>query len=213
MKEGVNGQSILEMMSSSLERLHPDDIAFLFATGKNELFLRDILGSYMNRNLGLSGNEFVAREWKKHDLAIVDGHTPLILIEGKSWIHYDAASKGKLLKGKKSVREAMEIDIKKMRKTLNQFPHARAFITNILFSVEVSEEFPLEFGHLTYGKYHEQGRRKNGTYEKLFSTGVCQLRDLMERYGNVSHSEMLAGIYAGLRVRFDFLVLELWPGP
>ena len=76
MKARIDGRRILEMMSSSLERLHPDDIAFLFATGKNELFLRDVFGAYMNRNLVLSDSEFVAREWKKHDLAIIDGHVP-----------------------------------------------------------------------------------------------------------------------------------------
>lgn len=209
MMNDINSEKLLDFMSNSLERLHPDDIAFLFATGKNELLFRDMLASYMSRKLLLEKNEFVAREWKKHDLAVVRESEPLILIEGKSWIHYDAANKVKLARGPKSVKAAMETDIEKMRRQKKKHPAMRSFITNILFTVEVKDNSPLEYGHLTYGQYHRQGGRKLGSFDALASKGVSNLVELMSDYGVVAHASFPIGKYSDMHVHLDFFVMEV----
>ena len=57
MDREINEVTICEMMLEASSHLNPDDLAYLFATGKSELFLRDILAAYMNRTLGLDGRQ------------------------------------------------------------------------------------------------------------------------------------------------------------
>ena len=92
MNREITAESVCDMMVEALAHVHRDDLAYLFATGKNELYLRDHLAAYMHRNLGLSEEQFIGREWKKHDLTINNGSHPYAIIEGKSYIHYDAAN-------------------------------------------------------------------------------------------------------------------------
>ena len=84
----LTAHSICDMMAKAIFRFDPDDLAYLFATGKNELFLRDHLAAFMNKHLGLKGDEFIGREWKKHDLTVNDGHGLHAIIEGKSYIQF-----------------------------------------------------------------------------------------------------------------------------
>jgi len=108
MNRDITAESICDMMIEALAHVHRDDLAYLFATGKNELYLRDHLAAYMHRNLGLSEEQFVGREWKKHDLTINNGAHPYAIIEGKSYIHYDAANPMHLEGGKNTIKHDIE---------------------------------------------------------------------------------------------------------
>jgi hypothetical protein len=81
MNRDITAESVCDMMIEALAHVHRDDLAYLFATGKNELYLRDHLAAYMHRNLGLREEQFVGREWKKHDLTINNGAHPYAIIE------------------------------------------------------------------------------------------------------------------------------------
>ena len=49
MNRDITAESVCDMMVEALAHVHRDDLAYLFATGKNELYLRDHLAAHMHR--------------------------------------------------------------------------------------------------------------------------------------------------------------------
>lgn len=209
MNQELTVDTVSEMMKASLAAINREDLAHLFATGKNELLLRDLLASYMHRTLKLEGEEFVAREWKKHDLAIVNGFEPIAIIEGKSWAHFDSINQHKLLRAEKSVERALLQDIQKMRVTTEGHPKCKKFISTILFSVEVARDFPLAYGQLTYGSGHKGGVKKMGSFEELVIAGRGNLQALYSQYGQIAVNSLEVGTFLNMKVAVDFIVLEV----
>jgi len=212
MNREITADSVCVMMAVALAHVDPDDLAYLFATGKNELYLRDHLAAYMHRNLGLSEEQFIGREWKKHDLSINNGAHPYAIIEGKSYIHYDAANPKHLEKGKNTIKHDLERDLEKAVKTfkraLSKKDDRKIIFTAIMFTVEVTKDHDESIGNITYANYHRQGGNKFGSYPVLIEEGRKNLRNLMSRYGNVSSVQLNTGKYKGMQVTADFFAVE-----
>ena len=212
MNQVITADSVTVMMAVALAHVHPDDLAYLFATGKSELYLRDHLAAYMHRNLGLSEEQFIGREWQKHDLSINDGAHPHAIIEGKSYIHYDAANPKHLERGKNTIKHDVERDLAKAHKTFKWAPgkgdDRKVIFTAIIFTVEVTQDHDATIGNITYAKYHRQGGNKFGSYPVLIQEGRKNLRELMSRYGNVSSVPLNTGKYKGMQVTADFFAVE-----
>lgn len=208
----LTAHSICDMMAKAIFRFDPDDLAYLFATGKNELFLRDHLATFMNRHLGLQGDEFIGREWKKHDLTVNNGHSLYAIIEGKSYIHYDAANPTHLEKGKKSIKRDIEKDLGKSRETLlRKSRHnstCKKIFTAVMFTVELDPTFNESFGNITYAKYHRQGGTRFNGYDKLVEAGRENLERLLGEYGEVHSVFFPVGTYKGMKVHVDFFAVE-----
>lgn len=207
----ITAQDICNMMAKAIFPIDSNDLAYLFATGKNELFLRDHLAVFMNRHLGLVGDEFIGREWNKHDLTINNGHGLYAIIEGKSYIHYDAANPTHLEKGKKSIKRDIERDLEKSKKTLRkskQSSDCKKFFTAIMFTVEIDPTFDESFGNITYAKYHRQGGARFGGYDNLVEAGRKNLSRLLAEYGEVSSVHFPTGSYKGMKVHVDFFAVE-----
>ena len=125
------------LFAHSRDLIEPDDMAYLFATGKSELEIRNALTLYLHRNLEPS--QHALREWKRHDLAVLDSSgQPMLIIEGKVWSHTDVLTSKKLLVGEKSIKTALENDIQKLADSKKKYPNVRCFITIILFSIDVT---------------------------------------------------------------------------
>jgi hypothetical protein len=212
MNREITADSVCVMMAVALAHVDADDLAYLFATGKNELYLRDHLAAYMHRNLGLSEEQFIGREWKKHDLTINNGANPYAIIEGKSYIHYDAANPKHLEKGKNTIKHDLERDLAKTVKTfkraLGKKDDRKIIFTAIMFTVEVTKDHDESIGNITYAKYHRQGGNKFGSYPVLIQEGRKNLRELMSRYGKVSSVPLNTGKYKGMQVTADFFAVE-----
>lgn len=212
MNGDLTAHSICNMMAKAIHHVNPDDLAFLFATGKNELYLRDHLAAFMNKHLGLEGEEFISREWKKHDLTVNNGHGLHAIIEGKSYIHYDAANPTHLEKGKKSIKRDIERDLGKSSETLLRkskcSSDCKRFFTAIMFTVEIDPTFDESFGHVTYSKYHRQGGTRFKGYDKLVDVGRKNLSRLLGEYGEVSSVYFPSGSYKGMKVHVDFYAVE-----
>ena len=208
----INANSICEMMKKALEHVDPSDLAFLFATGKNELYLRDHLAAYMYKNLGLTGNQFIGREWKKHDLTINDGPNPYAIIEGKSYIHYDAANPTHLEKGKNSIKNDIERDLGKtthtLRRKLKLGLDCKRIFTAAMFTVAIEPSHDESIGHVTYAKYHRQGGNRFQGYVNLIAEGRKNLQRLLSEYGEVSSTTLPCGSYRNMKVTVDFYVVE-----
>ena len=206
----LNSNHICQAMAASLKNVSPDDLAYLFATGKNELHLRDLLALHLHKTLQLEGDEFVGREWRKHDLSINDGNTALVVIEGKSYIHYDAANKMHLEGGKNTIKHDLEKDLAKCHATNSKSKvETKIFFTAILFTVEALSSGDYRHKNLTYGQYHKQGIKKFGSISALREEGNKNLSGLLGNYGDVSAIELQAGTYRNLLVIADFHVLQV----
>jgi hypothetical protein len=215
MNKEINEITLCEMMLEAGNQIHPDDIAYLFATGKSELFLRDILAAYMSRTLSLDGrNQYIGREWKRHDLIVNDRLHPLAIIEGKSYIHKDAANNVRLLKGEKSIAADLKRDSQKSRKTLRKYlgkaeREGIVIFTTVLFTVDIPEDWDSDYGQVTYSKYHQSYIKKFGGSKNLIEAGNSALGDLLSKYGQVHQVRLNSGLFQGMQVTVDFFALKL----
>lgn len=84
MSTDVDFSQLIDTSISELENeLYEHELAYLAMTSKVELPLRDKLAYILHKNV--AANFFVAREWDRIDVAILDSHyTPHCLIEFKA---------------------------------------------------------------------------------------------------------------------------------
>lgn len=213
MEKLLTSQSLCDILVDSLSSVNPDDLAFLFATGKNELLIRDYLGIGLSHLTSPDSDEYVAREWKKHDLAIIKNGSPFAIIEGKSYIHYDSANPTRLKHGEKSIKKDLKKDIEKIEKTYKRkgvLPGlTHTFFSSILFTVETLHDNPFIQGSITYGQSHRQGSKRLGNYESLIAEGKEKLVSYLEEMGEVASTRLNCGSYNGMKVTADFIVLEI----
>ena len=197
------------LFAHSRELIESDDMAYLFATGKSELEIRNALTLYLHRNLEPS--QHALREWKRHDLAVLDSSgEPILIIEGKVWSHTDVLTPKKLLVGEKSIKSAMENDIQKLVDSKKKYPNVRCFITIILFSIDVtSSTAELKSSEIVkYEALHRRGIIKYKTSNKLQDEGRAKLRDFLDGYGQSMFLPMWSGNYHGMEVCSEVLILE-----
>ena len=202
--DGIRG-----LMAHSAGLIDADHMAYLFATGKSELEIRNALALYLHRELDPS--QHALREWKRHDLAVVDSlGDPLLLIEGKVWAHTDVITPKKLSGGDKSIKTALENDLKKLMKSRKKYPKVRCFATTVLFSIDVKGSTatlkPAEI--VKYESLHRRGLNKCRSIENLEDAGSTKMRALLEKYGDLMWLPMWRGTYHGMEVRSEILILQ-----
>ena len=204
-----NLDEIIDSMVDAIKEIPVNDLAYLFATGKSELEFRNQVALKWHRER--SEDEVVIREWKRHDLVVLNNNRPSLIMEGKHWIHYDAVSPTKLAKGPKSLKKEMEKDIAKIRKTQKRNPQAIGLISALLFTIDVSQKSDVELSHLhiKYGDYHAQGIKKCGNAEELAGRGRSHLRELMQEYGSLKRRPIEVGKYFGMPVEADLHLLQV----
>jgi hypothetical protein len=197
------------LFAHSQELIEADDMAYLFATGKSELEIRNALALYLHRKLEPS--QHALREWKRHDLAVLDSSgQPMVILEGKVWSHMDVLTPKKLLVGEKSIKTALENDIQKLADSKKKYPNVRCFITIILFSIDVTgstaDVKPREI--VKYEALHRRGMKKYKSINKLQDEGRAALRDFLDGYGETMFLPMWSGVYHGMQVSSEVLILE-----
>ena len=186
-----------------------EDMAYLFATGKSELEIRNALALYLHSNLDTT--QHALREWKRHDLALLDSSgEPMFIIEGKVWSHMDVLTPKKLLVGEKSIKTALENDIQKLADSKKKYPSVRCFITIVLFSIDVTtSSADLQTSEIVkYEPLHRRGMKKYKTLGELKSAGREKLGDFLDDYGQTMFLPMWSGIYHGMKVTSEVLILE-----
>jgi hypothetical protein len=197
------------LFAHSRDLIESDDMAYLFATGKSELEIRNALALYLHRNLEPAQHSL--REWKRHDLAVVDSAgKPVLIIEGKVWAHSDVINVRKRTGNRNSIRSELVKDIKKLIKAKEKYPDVRCYITIILFSIDVMNSTAL-LGTKEIVKYaplHRQGLTKYEILGQLEDEGVTKLIDLLSQYGDFMFLPMWEGSYHGMEMKSSVLILE-----
>lgn len=197
------------LFSHSQELIKHEDLAYLFATGKSELEIRNALALYLHRELEPS--QHALREWKRHDLAVLDSSgQPMVIIEGKVWSHMDVLTPKKLLVGEKSIKTALENDIQKLVDSKKKYPNVRCFITIVLFSIDVTtSSADLQTSEIVkYEPLHRRGMKKYKTIGKLRDEGREKLGDFLDGYGQTMFLPMGSSLYHGMQVSSEVLILE-----
>jgi hypothetical protein len=197
------------MSEDALRLIDPDDLAFYFASGKSEGLIRDHIATFMHKNLSLSGPEYVTREWKRHDLAVIYEDEPLVLIEGKSWIYHDAYRKSKLLTDKKSILNGALRDAKKLIETKKRHDLTEIYISTILYGIDTSMNHERSKMGITYYDSHGQGIKSAGNFHDLNGIGRSNLTQLHQAFGTTRRIPLRAGRYHGMQVEADFFLTRI----
>jgi hypothetical protein len=204
---------LARMSEDALKIIHPDDLAFYFASGKSEGIIRDHVAIFMHKNLSFSGPEYVTREWKRHDLAVIYEDQPLILIEGKSWIYHDAYRKGKLLTDKKSILNSALQDAKKLIEAKKRYDLTEIYISTILYGVDTSTYRERSKMGVTYHDSHNQGIKTAGNFNALNALGRSHLTQLHEAFGITKRFPLRIGTYHGMQVEADMFLTQIERNP
>ena len=76
------------------QEFRENELAYLALTQKPEHVLRDRVAFALHRALSKNSQELrVCREWKRIDLAVLDGGAPLVLVETKAFYSFDLLNK------------------------------------------------------------------------------------------------------------------------
>jgi hypothetical protein len=204
----IDPDSLMKIMVDAISEIAPDDLAYLFATGKSELEIRNQIALYLHRNS--QDNQIVTREWKRHDLAILEHGKPKLLIEGKSWIHADAVSPKKMFAGSRSIIAGLESDIKKMYATEEEYPGVNNYITTILFTVDVqrASKARLQDSAITYAGSHLRGIKSHENASELAGRGRGALSSAFASYGIVKREPLNSGYFHEFKVEADLFLLK-----
>ncbi len=201
--------SLMMHCQDAIHGMNADDLAYLFATGKSELEVRTQIALHLNRVR--ASNQTVAREWMRHDLAILEDGLPALVIEGKSWLHADAVNEKKLMKGSKSIRHGLEEDIKKLEKAADTFPHLVPYISMLNFSIDVRalDTDLYKNADIKYESTHRKGLEDFGSLEELAGHGRSSISNLLSEYGVVKRAPLKVGRYLGMPMEAEFYLLQL----
>ena len=207
----IDADDMMTLMVEAIEEIDPDDLAYLFATGKSELEIRNQIALHMHRNA--QANQVVSREWNRHDLAVLENGRPRIVVEGKSWIHADAADPHKLTRGDKSILKGLERDLEKLAETSKEHTDARSFITMVLFTIDLQgcSARQLKEAHIKYAGTHLRGIKNHADAEELAGRGRGALSQLLIEYGVVKRHPLNVGQYLRFQVEADFFLLQPTP--
>jgi hypothetical protein len=208
---GIDADDLMQLMVEAIGEIKPDDLAYLFATGKSELEIRNAIALHMHKHT--QGQQVISREWKRHDLAVLEFGKPRIVVEGKSWVHADAADSKKLVEGEKSIRHGLHNDLEKLEVTRNEFPNVSTFITMILFTVDLQGATPsqLNEAQVKYAPTHLRGIKKHSDAVELAGRGRGALSHFLNDYGVIKRHPLNVGRYLRFPVEADFFLLQPTP--
>jgi hypothetical protein len=207
----LTAKEIADLTVGGLQFFSLDQLAFLFSVGKIELLVRNLLVQQIAEKVKITEDQAVVREWKRHDLAFLEDGQPITLFEGKAWLHSDAVNQSKLEQSADSIWANHLGDIAKIRTTCESGPKARAFITMTLSSVNVERIEPELRTMVSYLETHARGIKQSGSFEQLRAQGNQNMREMLEKHGQVVSGELFGGEFGGAEVVADYFILELSP--
>lgn len=208
----LSAEKILHETKKSILYLGEKAMSFLFATGKVELIVRNLLAKSLSENLDLSDTQRVIREWSLHDLVILNSGSPEVILEGKAWIHADAVHPNKLDKGKAEIKNAFEKDVAKIQNTRLKYPQSRGFISTIFSSIDVIKGAPRVVELISYPKLHEAGIKSEGSFEDLHGRARSLFTEFLKtrpEVFDIKREILFVGIYEGMEIWVDVFLVEI----
>jgi hypothetical protein len=180
---------IIDAIEIMKRRFSQDSTAlWVTATGKPELFVRDHFGAIIaEKNPDL----IVAREWNKHDLALLDVNADVqVLIEGKHLYDFDLHSKSIRAR----YRDSLLQDLEKMKKGVE----SRNYVSLLMTSIRTP--IPNSLVRVTkYSRGINKALKKYGS--DLMEKSVFEARDFLAEFGEIMiETELVKGQSLGLDI-------------
>jgi len=180
---------IINAIEIMKQRFSQDSTAlWVTATGKPELFVRDHFGAIIaEKNPDL----IVAREWNKHDLALLDLNADVqVLIEGKHLYDFDLHSKSIRAR----YRDSLLQDLEKMKKGVE----SRNYVSLLMTSIRTP--IPNSLVRVTkYSRGINKALKKYGS--DLMEKSVFEARDFLAEFGEIMfETELAKGQSLGLDI-------------
>lgn len=180
---------IIDAIEIMKRRFSQDSTAlWVTATGKPELFVRDHFGAIIaEKNPDL----IVAREWNKHDLALLDVNADVqVLIEGKHLYDFDLHSKSIRAR----YRDSLLQDLEKMKKGVE----SRNYVSLLMTSIRTP--IPNSLVRVTkYSRGINKALKKYGS--DLMEKSVFEARDFLAEFGEIMfETELAKGQSVGLDI-------------
>lgn len=185
----------------------PNNLAYLAVTGKIELPIRDALAAWMT-------NKFpeltAAREYRRRDLVILQDGTPLVVIEGKLWISFEANFPNKLHhpSSKDGLIAASVSDIAKMR-GLHHATGCEMFTSTALFAADIRTINRKHLPAIKYPNWHTRGLANSSILETEHNLGVQLYREAMSGFGPCATVRLFEGRVFDMTVIADVVVCKI----
>lgn len=157
---------------------HHQESAWVAGSGKAELYIRDRLGAALaarHRDL------IVAREWQKHDLAVLDAAgEPLAVVEGKALYDFDLLAPGL----RSRYKRALLADRRKLLARRTASPLLTLLMTSIRGEVPASLARVVKYSADSNRCYRKHGHA-------VTELAVAAARRLVEEIGIIEHERRL----------------------
>lgn len=204
-------QTLTNQLIKARDLIDPITLPYVLATGKSELLVRDLFASQIDRSLCFGPETFVAREWRAHDLTVFESRGPIVVIEGKAWIHADVVSGNKLTSAKDSIKSKMLIDIEKINLTRKDYPDLQGYLSTFLVTCDSTNRmFPI-YSPIKYEQKHSTSIRRFGSLKRVVEEGNCMFQQFIEKeFGatDIAKLEFFNGNYRNLDIQATMFLFK-----
>lgn len=179
---------------------HQNELAFLALTSKIENPLRDRWALKLFNEIGQK--LLVAREWKRTDLAILDGIYPKVLIELKAMYTFDAAMYEKNID---AYVNAMNNDIEKAKKIKD----SSTDIYTVLLATHPKSPIPKKYTHvIKYSKDINSTFRKFQNSNAIKKKAIQTVNTKLNHKTIVKQGELIGGSAFGIETDVLFWIIK-----
>ncbi len=203
----TNANDVGSWMHQSVQDIDKTDLAYLTLSGKIELPMRDYLANWCRKNFA---NLTVAREWKRHDLALLGPRGPVCILEGKLWANFNVLDERKLNSVHQShgIRGAMEKDIAKIVDSRRQY-ECEGFISTLVMTVDISQVMEVESRAVKYLPYWKRELKHSQSTLERHEMAVEKLLKFSESFGDSARQEIFVGQAYAAEVRLAVVTIKV----
>ena len=200
----VTAGEIASWTASAVAEVDADDLAYLALTGKAELQIRDYLAMWCRRSLD---DLVAAREWKRHDFALLRGRTPVAIIEGKLWASFNVLNHKKLNSGHPShgILGAMQKDMTKLVER-SKTESMVGFVSTLLMGINVSDVHPDDQEIVKYLSDWKKSLKSGHNWLDQHSKAHQALMEFSSRFGETESAQLFRGTAYGAEVVMSVVV-------
>jgi len=205
-----DSREFADLTCESVKSSGRGNLAYLAATGKIELAIRDLLGALITNKFP---NLTAAREFKRRDLVILDDGVPRAVIEGKMWISFEANFPSKLhnQNPKEGLVAASKSDIFKMRSS-KFLANCEKFTSTVLVGADIRQ---LEQRHrhaIKYANWYRRGLLNGADLVTAHDQGVSKFVDSMKSLGSVASARLFDESAFGMPFLADVVICQCSAG-
>jgi hypothetical protein len=204
-------QTLAKQLIKARDLIDPITLPYVLATGKSELLVRDLFASQIDRSLCFGPETFVAREWRAHDLTVFESRGPIVVIEGKAWIHADIVSGNKLTSAKDSIKSKMLIDIEKINLTRKDYPNLQGYLSTFLVTCDSTNRMFPTHSPIKYEQKHSASIRRFGSLKRVVEEGNFMFQQFIEKeFGatDIAKLEFFNGNYRNLEIQATMFLFK-----